>query len=122
VIDALLAGGRTRDVSQRFGLSPGGSASCAATSWRTGGASLEGLDLGITKVGDAGLAHLKGLKKLRGLVLIGRPVTDAGLAHVREIPNLGYVDLTQTKATPAGVADLKKARPKLKVVIGNYQP
>jgi hypothetical protein len=84
--------------------------------------NLEGLYLGFTKVGDAGLAHLQGLKKLRGLVLIGTPVTDAGLAHVREMPNLGYVDLTQTKATPAGVADLNKARPKLKVVVGNYQP
>jgi hypothetical protein len=39
VIDELMAGGRTKDVSAKLGMSPGRVSQCVATSWRTGTAS-----------------------------------------------------------------------------------
>ena len=56
------------------------------------GKPIVGVDLGYTKVTNAGLKHLSGLKNLRGLALIG------------------------TKVTGKGKADLKKALPKLKII------
>jgi hypothetical protein len=41
------------------------------------------LSLGNTKVGDAGLAHLKGLTGLKSLDLQGTPVTAKGLEAFR---------------------------------------
>jgi internalin A len=45
--------------------------------------SIQTLGLGGTKVTDAGLAHLNGLKRL-GRLVVGRGVTDAGITAVRQ--------------------------------------
>ena len=42
------------------------------------------VDLGLTKVTDAGLKHLKGLKSLRSLNLQGTKVTDAGVKKLQQ--------------------------------------
>ena len=46
--------------------------------------NLERLRLEETKVRDAGLVNLKGLPKLRELILIGTQVTDAGVAELQK--------------------------------------
>ncbi len=45
--------------------------------------SIQTLGLGGTKVTDAGLARLHGLKRL-GRLVVGRGVTDAGIAAIRQ--------------------------------------
>ena len=52
------------------------------------GMPLEKLHLEKTKIGDAGLAHLKSFKDLEYLNLYGTKVTDAGLEHLKELKNL----------------------------------
>ena len=69
-----------------------------------------------TKVTDAGLADLKGLKRLTHLYLCDTGVTDAGLAHLKGLTELQRLDLIGTTVTDTGVADLRKALPKVKIV------
>lgn len=104
------------------------------------------LNLGSSKITDAGLAHLKGLKNLRRLHLertavtdaglanlaglsaleylnlYGTQVTDAGLQQVRKLPNLKHLYLWQSKVTEAGVESLRKDRPGLVIVSGFEKP
>lgn len=61
---------------------------------------LQRLDLTSCNVGDADLAHIKGLTGLRGLSLFGNGgVTDAGLAHLADMDSLVWLSLEQTAAT-----------------------
>ena len=53
------------------------------------------LYLDRTKVSDAGLEHLKGLR-LAGLYLDGTTVTDAGLEHLTRMTNLKFLSLSWT--------------------------
>jgi hypothetical protein len=77
---------------------------------------LEVLNIGLCEeVGDAGLAHLKGLTELRELNLRSTKVTDAGLAHLRGLTGLRKLDLRHTKVTAAGVQDLQKALPVVQI-------
>ena len=66
-------------------------------------------------MGDAGLAHLKGLGALRSLHLQGTKVTDAGLASLRALPKLREVNLQGTAVTAKGAEALRKARPGVEV-------
>jgi hypothetical protein len=43
-------------------------------------------------------------------------VTDAGLLHLRTLTQLEELHLENTNVAAAGVGELKKARPKVKVV------
>jgi mono/diheme cytochrome c family protein len=79
---------------------------------------LTDLHLEETKITDRGLAQLKELKKLEYLNLYGTAVTDAGLANLTGLTNLKRLYVWQTKVTPAGVEALKKALPKVEVVMG----
>ena len=45
---------------------------------------LRGLRLSGTKVSDAGLEHLKGLRKLQGLYLYNTQVTEEGMKKLRQ--------------------------------------
>ncbi|OHB82278.1 MAG: hypothetical protein A2V98_25770 [Planctomycetes bacterium RBG_16_64_12] len=65
------------------------------------------LDLSKIRVTDAGLVHLKGLKRLQFLFLNGTQVTDAGLAHLEGLANLNLIDLTGTQVTDAGLDNLR---------------
>lgn len=61
-----------------------------------------------TKVGDAGLVHLKELTNLTNLRLDRTAVTDAGLERVAERKGLLYLRLNGTQVSDAGMAHLKK--------------
>src|SRR5204863_43473 len=71
---------------------------------------LRTLDLTGTAAGDAGLAHLKGLT-----ALTTTPVSDAGLAHFRQMNGLTSVELAGSQVSVKGAAALRKDRPDLRV-------
>jgi hypothetical protein len=71
-------------------------------------AALTKLDLHGTAVTDAGLAALKGLSQLRSLNLFGTAVTDAGLPALEGLSALEDVYLRETKVTEAGIAKLEE--------------
>jgi Leucine-rich repeat (LRR) protein len=75
-----------------------------------------GVYLGSTKVTDAGLKHLAGLKQLRELDLSDTQVTDAGLKHLAGLKQLKELSLGRTQVTSKGKANLKKALPKLEII------
>jgi hypothetical protein len=64
------------------------------------------LDLAETGVGDAGVAHLKGLTKLSDLDLWDTRVGDAGMPAVASLPALTRLVLKNSRVTDAGVAKL----------------
>src|SRR5215471_14025304 len=64
------------------------------------------VDLHGTKVTDAGLKELKGLKNLQELDLWGTKVTDAGLKELKEFTSLQRLRLG-SKVTDAGLKELK---------------
>ena len=67
---------------------------------------LRRLWLGHSRVGDAGLAMLKGHTEIQDLYIEGTPVTDAGLVHLREMKDLRVLDLRGTKVSDDGLANL----------------
>ena len=75
-----------------------------------------GLGLDETKMTDAGLKELAGLKSLQALYLAGTRVTDAGLKEVAGLKSLQTLDVRRTKVTDAGLkelAGLNSLHPKL---------
>ena len=70
-------------------------------------ARLQQLDLEGTKVGDAGLAHLKGLTQLQRLNLCNTAVSDAGLAYLSGLKKLRRLDLCGTKISDAGLVHIR---------------
>jgi Leucine-rich repeat (LRR) protein len=71
---------------------------------------LEVLNLKSTNVGDEGLAHLAGLRKLKKLYLISNPntgrITDTGMAHLKNINSLQELELPYSGITDVGFAHL----------------
>jgi len=71
---------------------------------------LEELDLQCTTVGDAGLAHLTGLEKLKKLNLIKVPVTheitDAGMVYLKNLKSLEELDLPYEAISDTGLGQL----------------
>lgn len=65
------------------------------------------LDLGGTRVGDAGLAVLTGMPHLMRLDLNGTGVTDIGLRHLRGLQRLEYLNLYGTGITDDGAEHLE---------------
>ena len=74
------------------------------------------LDLHKTEVGDAGLAHLTGLENLWYLNLYGTKVTDAGLKSLAGLKKLQNIYLWQSQVTEAGVNELQKELPTAKII------
>jgi internalin A len=74
---------------------------------------LRKLDLGWTKITDAGLHHLDNLLQLESLNICNTPITDVGIQHVARLSKLKSLDITGTKVTEAVLAHLKDW-PKLK--------
>lgn len=66
------------------------------------------LNLGRSKLTDAGLASLAGMKNLQRLRLENTGITDAGLDAISGLPKLEYLNLYGTKITDAGLAKLEK--------------
>jgi Leucine-rich repeat (LRR) protein len=71
------------------------------------------LTLGNTKITDAGLAHLRELKKLRKIRISKTAITDAGMSGLAKCETLEDVDVSQTKIGDNGVRELR-ALPRLK--------
>jgi hypothetical protein len=69
-----------------------------------------------TRISDAGLAHLAGLKQLKSLVFNGTQITDGGLAHLTGLNQLQELDLGIFEITDAGIAHLA-GLPRLKDLI-----
>ncbi len=65
-----------------------------------------GVSLSGTKVTDAGLKELAGLKSLTELDLDRTKVTDAGLRELAGLKNLTKLYLQRTKVTGAGLKEL----------------
>ena len=59
------------------------------------------LELGGTRITDAGLVHLRGLTNLKMLVLDRTKVTDAGMVHLKGLVNLEELRLQSTAITGA---------------------
>jgi Leucine-rich repeat (LRR) protein/tRNA A-37 threonylcarbamoyl transferase component Bud32 len=64
------------------------------------------IDLGKTKLTDAGLARLKGLVNLQRLWLSETQVSDAGLAHLAGLTSLAHLGLGATQVKGPGLAHL----------------
>ena len=64
---------------------------------------------------DAGLAHLKGLSKLRYLSLDGTNITDGGLPHLQALSSLKDLRLGRTMVSKVGVRKLTKAMPNVRL-------
>lgn len=64
------------------------------------------VDLGRSKVTDAGLATIAKMTNLERLHLENTAVTDAGIAQLAGLPRLEYLNLYGTKVTDAGLAKL----------------
>lgn len=71
-------------------------------------ANLRWLDLGGTKVTDAGLAPVSEQRNLTRLHLERTAITDAGLACVAKLHNLEYLNLYGTGVTDAGLQRLRR--------------
>src|SRR5260370_5763137 len=65
-----------------------------------------GLILTGSKVTDAGLKELAGLKSLQSLAIGGTHVTDAGLKELAGLESLQTLDLGDTPVTDAGLKEL----------------
>jgi hypothetical protein len=80
------------------------------------------LDLHETPVSDAGLAALKGLSELRSLNLFHTSVTDEGLGALVGLTTLEDVYLRETKVTEAGIAKLEEKLTKTEIHAGFEAP
>ncbi len=67
---------------------------------------ISSLDLARTKVTDAGMKAVAGMKNLTELHLENTAVTDAGLDQLKGLAALEYLNLYSTKVTDAGVKKL----------------
>src|SRR5262249_23306625 len=61
--------------------------------------NVRALELGETDITDAGVSHLRRLKKLDTLDLHGTAITDQALQHIQAIPGLTELSLSGTKVT-----------------------
>ncbi|MEZ4699535.1 MAG: c-type cytochrome domain-containing protein [Rhodothermales bacterium] len=80
--------------------------------------NLSRLHLEKTAVTDAGLAHLSGLQYLSYLNLYGTGVTDAGLTHLEPLKNLKALYLWQSGVTAEGADRLRAALPGIDINMG----
>ena len=69
----------------------------------------------------AGIAHVRTLQNLEYLNLHGTRVGDAGLVHLAGLRNLRALYLWQSAATAAGVERLRAGLPKVRVDLGISQ-
>jgi internalin A len=74
--------------------------------------SLQLLNLGGSAVTDAGLKEVGRLKNLQSLIMWGTQVTDVGVKELYGLKNLRNLELLGTKVTDAGLAGLQKDLPK----------
>jgi hypothetical protein len=68
------------------------------------------LQLGGTRIGDAGLAELRHVPRLQFLVLNGTSVTDEGVRHIAACSNLERLMLADTAITDESVKQLARLK------------
>jgi Leucine-rich repeat (LRR) protein len=78
-------------------------------------ASIWWLSLANTRVTDAGLKELKGLKKLRTLILRGTRIRGEGLDDLKELKELYQLDLRGTQVTTGDIKALEEALPRCRI-------
>jgi len=69
----------------------------------------------ISRLTDAGIAHIAGLGRLRFMTLSSNRVGNPGLTHLEGLTGLEELTITMTQATPDGVAALRRSLPKLRL-------
>ncbi len=74
-----------------------------------------------TRITDAGLRHLDGLKELSRLNLTDTSITDEGLRHLEAMNSLRKLNLEGTRVTWAGVARLRLALPEVEIEVGELE-
>jgi hypothetical protein len=77
--------------------------------------SLETLDLYGCAVGDEGLAHLKDLRNLRHVNLIGSKITDASIPVLLQWTKLEYLGIADTQISREGAKRLRAGLPECEV-------
>ena len=77
---------------------------------------LHGMSLTYTQITDGGLVFLKEMHQLDNLGLAKTGISDAGLHHLEGMTQLRYLNLTDTKVTDEGVKKLQQALPDCKIV------
>lgn len=75
-------------------------------------------DRDLIRVGDAGLRHLKDMRKLQVLQITG-PITDHGLDHLRPLKSLQYLTMGTHMLSESSIEDLKREIPWLQYVRKN---
>ena len=70
---------------------------------------------GVIAVGNAGVAHLKGLKHLSYLGIASTQVSDDGVVHLEHLKQLRSLYVNRTKVTGAGVEQLQRSLPKCRI-------
>lgn len=65
--------------------------------------TLQSLDLGQSRVTDAGLEKVARLDGLNDLSLLGTAVGDEGVSHLKRLPTLKYLNLGRTRVTDASL-------------------
>src|SRR5262249_21453884 len=73
------------------------------------------------QVTDAGVAHLKNLKRLKIIHLEGSQVTDVGLAELAQLPTLENMSLQNNRFTDHGLARLRGMTTLKKLYVGMSQ-
>ena len=82
---------------------------------------LEELHIGNSQTTDAGLAKLKGLKKLKRMSLTATKISDKGMALLKEFPALEGIDVGKLNVSAAGLAQLAACK-NLHTIFINDQP
>lgn len=70
------------------------------------GLKLRKLFINGTKIGDAGLAHIKALTTIDTLKMDDTKITDSGLVHLKPLTNLTYLNIDDTKVAGSGLFQL----------------
>jgi hypothetical protein len=76
---------------------------------------LQVLAIDNSTVTDAGLVHLRGVSQMQWLMLSSTQVTDAGLVHLQALSQLRTLDLRDTKVTGEGIKKLQQALPHCRI-------
>lgn len=77
---------------------------------------LQRLSLSLTSIGDAGLAHVAKLTTLTHLNLVETKITDRGLERLTSLTRLKRLALQRSKVTKQGVKKLQRVLPRLEKV------
>lgn len=80
--------------------------------------NLTKLKLNNNPITDNGLSKLKDLKHLEMLNLYGTDISDESIQTFKQMPALRSLYLWQSKMTAEGIENLRKALPRVKIIVG----